>query len=97
MKKILAIFCIILALTTGCDKDKDKGEHEDCSCPLAGEMMDAGSSEDQGVEDMMPEAGEMMPDMDMPVDGGEMAPDAGDMAGEVVDCDACPDAEECDC
>jgi len=94
MKKILAIFCIILALTTGCDKDKDKGEHEDCSCPLAGEMMDAGV--DQNV-DMMPEAGEMMPDMDMPVDAGEEVPDAGDMAGEPVDCDACPDAEECDC
>jgi len=95
MKNILFVVLTVLALNfTACDDDK-KDNHEDCGCPLAGEMM---AGEEVAGEEPV-EAGE--PDMEMPEEGGmpdqmdmEM-PEAGEMAPEVpCECEA---DMMCDC
>ena len=91
MRKLISAICIALVLVAGCDKDADKAdEHKDCSCPLAGEVMDAGM--EASVEDMeMPEEEEVVEDMDAPVDAGEEVEEEPE-----ADMEAAPECEECE-
>ena len=93
MKKLLAIL-LSLVVVFGCE-DKEKEEHKDCDCHVAGQM-------DAGMDDMGPESGDGGEDragedagMDAGMEeedaGAEDAMSGGDMAGS-------PDADtDCEC
>lgn len=103
-KMILPLAVCLTLVASACDDKKEKDEHKDCGCPLAGAMVEAGAEMmDAGMEDAGAQAGdEVEAGQEAGQEEGGQEPEGGaeeggDQGGDEPACEGGCEGEDCDC